>query len=55
MIFSLEIGIISKLVRPTKMHLHEAYSKFYIGINLSDAFHIQNGLKQGNTSSRLPS
>jgi hypothetical protein len=31
------------------MCLHETYSKFHTGKNLSAAFTIQNGLKQGNT------
>jgi len=29
------------------------YSKIYIGKYLSDAFHIQNGLKQGDALSAL--
>jgi len=37
-----------KLVRLIKMCLNETYSKVCIGKNLSDAFPIQNGLKQGD-------
>jgi len=42
-----------KLVRLIKMCLNETYSKFHIGKNLSDAFPIQNGLKQGDASSTI--
>jgi hypothetical protein len=35
------------------MCLNETYSKVHIGKNLSDAFSIQNGLKQGNVLSLL--
>jgi hypothetical protein len=37
-----------KLVRLIKMCLNEAYSKVHIGKYLSDNFHIQNGLKEGD-------
>jgi hypothetical protein len=37
-----------KLVRIIKMCLNETYSKVCIGKDLSDAFHIQKGLNQGN-------
>jgi hypothetical protein len=36
-----------------KMCLHETYSKIHSGKHLSDAFPIQNGLKQGDTLSLL--
>jgi hypothetical protein len=41
-----------KLVRLIKMYLNEAYNKVRIHNHLSDAFPIQNGLKQGEA---LPS
>jgi hypothetical protein len=37
-----------KLVRLIKMCVNETYSKIYTSKNLSDAFHIQNGQKQGD-------
>jgi hypothetical protein len=42
-----------KLVRLIKMCLNERYSKVRIGKHLSDNFHIQNGLKQGDVLSPL--
>jgi hypothetical protein len=36
-----------KRVRLIRMCLNETYSKVRTGKNLSDAFHIQNGLEQG--------
>jgi hypothetical protein len=49
----LEFGRPKKLVRPIEMCLNETYSKVHIGKLLSDKFHIQNGLKQGNALSPL--
>jgi hypothetical protein len=40
-----------KLVRLIKVCFNETYSKVYIGKNLSDAFPIQNGMKQGDALS----
>jgi hypothetical protein len=40
-----------RLVRLIKTCLNEIYSRVCIGKYLSDSFHIQNGLKQGNSSS----
>jgi len=42
-----------KLVCPIKTCLHEIYSKVRISKHMSDEFPIQNGLKQGDTSSPL--
>jgi hypothetical protein len=42
-----EFGIPMKLVRIIKMSLNKTYSKVHMGKNVSDAFPIQNGLKQG--------
>jgi hypothetical protein len=42
-----------KLVRLIKICLNETYSKVRIGKYLSDAFPVQNGLKQGDTLSPL--
>jgi hypothetical protein len=42
-----------KLVRLIEMCLNETYSKVLICKNLSDNFHIQNGLKQGDALSPL--
>jgi hypothetical protein len=44
----LHFGIPKKLVRLIKMRLNETYSKVRVGKLLSDKFHIQNGLKQGD-------
>jgi hypothetical protein len=38
----------TKLVRVIKMCLTGIYSKVHIGKNMSDAFPIQNGLRQGH-------
>jgi hypothetical protein len=46
-IFS-EFGIPMKLVWVIKMCLTETYSRVWVGMNLSDMFHIMNGLKQGD-------
>jgi len=43
-----EFGIPMKLVRLIKMHLNETYSKVCMIKHLSDAFPVQNGLKQGD-------
>jgi len=48
-----ELDLLMKLVRLIKMCLNETSSKVHIGKILSDAFPIQNGLKQGNTLSSL--
>jgi hypothetical protein len=40
-----------KLVRLNKMCLSETYSQAHIGKGLSNAFLIQNGLKQGDALS----
>jgi hypothetical protein len=42
-----------KLVRLIKLCLNETYSRVDIGKHLSDIFHIQNGLKQGDALSPL--
>jgi hypothetical protein len=42
-----------KIVRLIKMCLNETYSKVRIEKHLSDSFHIQNGLKQGDDQSPL--
>jgi len=44
----IEFGILVKLFKPIKMCLNKSYSKIHIGENLSDAFPIQNDLKQGD-------
>jgi hypothetical protein len=44
----MEFGIHMKLVMLIKMCLIETYSKVHIGKHLSDNFHIQNYLKQGD-------
>jgi len=36
-----------------KMCLKETYSRVRVGKNLSDMFHIRNGLKQGDAISSL--
>jgi hypothetical protein len=48
-----ESGIPIKLVMLTEMSLNETYSKVCMGKNLSDAFPIQNGLKQGDALTSL--
>jgi hypothetical protein len=47
----IEINIILKLVMLIKIFLNETYSKVRTGKNLSDAFPIQNCLKQGDALS----
>jgi hypothetical protein len=42
-----------KLVRLIKMRLQETYSEVRIGKYLSDIFHIQSGLNQGDALSPL--
>jgi hypothetical protein len=49
----LEFGIPKKLVRLIKMCLNETCGKVSVGTSLSDAFPIQNGLKQGDALSPL--
>jgi len=48
-----EFSITVKLVRLIKICLNETYSKVHIGRNLSDAFPIQNCLKQRDALSPL--
>jgi len=49
----IEFGIPGKLVRLIKMSLTETYSRVQVGKNVSDRFHIRNGLKQGDTLSPM--
>jgi hypothetical protein len=49
----IEFGVPMGQVRLIKMCLNETYNKARIGKHLSDNFPIQNGLKQGDTSSPL--
>jgi len=49
----IEFGIFMELVRLIKMCLSEMYSRVQVGKNLSDMFHIRNGLKQGDALSPL--
>jgi len=49
----IEFGIPMKLMRLIKLCLTEAYSRFWVGKNLSDMSHIRNGLKQGDALSPL--
>jgi hypothetical protein len=44
----IESGVPMNLVRQIKMFLKETYSTVHIGKHLSDTFHIQNGLNQGD-------
>jgi hypothetical protein len=44
----MESDVPMKLVRVIKIYLNETYSEIRTGKTLSDAFPIQNGLKQGN-------
>jgi hypothetical protein len=48
-----ESGTPVSLVRLIKMYLNETYSRVQIGKQLSDKFHIKNGLKQGDVLSPL--
>jgi hypothetical protein len=50
-----EFWVPMRLERLNKMCLNETYTKVHIGKHLSDAFPIQNGLKQGDALSPLPS
>jgi len=49
----IEFWIPKKLVRLIKMCLTETYSRVRVGKNLSDMFHVRNGLKQGDILSPL--
>jgi len=49
----MEFGLPLKLVKGIRLCLNETYSKVRIGKNLSDAFPVQNGLKQGDALSPL--
>jgi len=42
-----------KLERLIKMCLNETYSRVRVGKHLSDTFHIENGLKQGEALAPL--
>jgi hypothetical protein len=46
--FLTEFDIPMKLVMLIKMYSNKTYSKVRTGKNLSDAFPVQNGLKQGD-------
>jgi hypothetical protein len=48
-----ESGTLMSLVRLIKMYLNETYSRVHIGKQLSDKFHIKNGLEQGYVLSPL--
>jgi len=49
----IQFGIAMKLVRLIKMCLNETYGRVRVGKNLSEMFHIGNGLKQGDALSPL--
>jgi hypothetical protein len=49
----LKFGVPKKLVRQMKMCLNETYSKVRVRKHMSDAFPVQNGLKQGDSLSPL--
>jgi hypothetical protein len=49
----IEFGLPMKLARLIKMCLNETYSKVHISKHLSDSFHIQNSLNQGDAPSPL--
>jgi len=49
----MEFGFPKKLIRLIKMCLTETYSRDWVGKNLSDMFHIRNGLKQADALSPL--
>jgi hypothetical protein len=49
-----DFGVPMKLDRLIKMCLNETCTKVHIGKYLSDAFPIENGLKQGDALSPLP-
>jgi hypothetical protein len=44
----IEFGVPMKLVRLIKIGLNKTYSEVRVGKYLSNTFHIQNGLKQGD-------
>jgi len=44
----IEFGVPMNLVSLIKMCINETYSEVHIDKNLSDAFPIQNGLKEGD-------
>jgi hypothetical protein len=46
-------GIPVKLIRLINLYINETHSRVCVGKNLSDAFSVQNSLKQGGTSSSL--
>jgi hypothetical protein len=48
-----EFAVPMNLVRLIKMCLNETYSKVRTSNNLSESFHVQNGLKQGDALSEL--
>jgi len=49
----IEFGIPIKIVRLIKMSLTETYSRVRVGKNLTDMFHINNGLKKEDALSSL--
>ena len=49
----IEFGILTKLVRLIKMRLTETCNRVQVVKNMSDMFHIRNGLKQGDALSPL--
>jgi len=44
----IDFGIHTKLVSLIKMSLTETYSRVRVGKNVSNKFHIRNGLKRGD-------
>jgi hypothetical protein len=44
----IEFGILVKQVKLLKMCLNEMYIRVWVGKNMSDMFHIRNGLRQGD-------
>ena len=49
----IEFGILKKMVTLIKVCLTETYNRVRVDKNLSDMFHIRNGLKQGDALSPL--
>jgi hypothetical protein len=49
----IEFGIHMKMVKLIKRCLNETYGIVWVGKNLSDMFHIKNGLKKGDALSLL--
>jgi hypothetical protein len=49
----IEFGVPMNLVRLIKVCLNETYNKVRIGKHMSDTFHIQSGVKQGDALSPL--